>query len=89
MTVLVAGRTVPALFIILIGITGSAYIGLITGESVLAGVVVHVSVSDPGEYKMIPDLFGYGGRIFIQSLRDFGKRAVFIKHFLDGCTLIE
>ena len=57
MTVLVAGRTVPALFIILIGITGSAYIGLITGESVLAGVVVHVSVSDPGEYKMIPDLF--------------------------------
>jgi hypothetical protein len=87
--VLVAGRAVPAFFIMLIGITCAAHMDLITGESVLAGIVVHVSVSDAGEYKMIADLFGYGGRIFVQSLPNLGERAFFIKHFLDDCTLFK
>ena len=89
MTVLVTGRAVPALFILLIRITWAAYIRLITSETMFAGVVFHVPVSDPGEYKMIPDLFWNGGRIFVQSLRNLGKRAVFIKHFPDDCTLFE
>ena len=89
MTVLVTGRAVPAFFILLVRITWAAYIRLITSETVFAGVVFHVLVSDPGEYKMIPDLFWYGGRIFVQSLPNLGKRTAFIKHFLDEYTLFE
>ena len=57
------------------------------GKTVLAGIVLNVTVTSPGKIEMFADLFGDGRRIFVKDTSYFGKRTAFSKHFLNGNAL--
>ena len=88
-TVIVAGRTVSAFLIVLIGPANLAYTDFFTGEPVCTGVVINVSIADTHENEMVADLFGNGGRILIESPSDLSKGTALINHIFNDGALFQ
>lgn len=87
--VIVAGRTVSAFLIVLVGPADPAYVDFLTGKPMFTGIVIYVPIADTHKNEMVADFFGNGGRIFIESPSDFSKGTALFDHLFDDGALFR